>query len=390
MLNFPAAQFGDMAPKLNKSARLDDDGQEVPDEEGMAVDNAVPADDFDIEEAEDAPFNRADFIKAMRAEVQQQLTAALPGVISQAADNSFDRPSAMMQKLEARQAKQYRRLHELSGQLSAVQDQLTKMNVSLEKVAQERVGTPQPATSASPTSHPKTTTAASSSAPSACPTTPAEKYHIGTPRGPRVVVQQEADDEASVLVHWPHRVHKEHMKAIHSRMEAFYGDSLASDSHPTFPKGGTTYGIKFRSPRDAASFRTAFAQRPFHYSSADGVPETHLRIKPALPPDQRARETLLHPIFGLVNSGEMEGKVKTYFPKGSRPTTVLALAREDGALQDLAILEYTPGEVNVKFRSIVLSPLIAGNLETLAKIADLSGVRPTVMPDEAQDGQDLR
>lgn len=120
----------------------------------MAVDETVPADGFDIEEAEDAPFNRAEFMNAMRAKVQQQLTAALPGVTLQAVDNSFDRLSTTMQKSEARQAKQDRRLHELSGQLSAVQDQLTKMNVCLEKVAQGGVGIPQHATSASPTPAP--------------------------------------------------------------------------------------------------------------------------------------------------------------------------------------------------------------------------------------------
>lgn len=89
----------------------------------------------------------------------------------------------------------------------------------------------------------------------------------------------------------------------------------------------------------------------------------------------------------------MEGKAKTYYPKGSRPTTILALAREDGALQDLAIPEFTPEEHNVRIKSLTLSEAIAGNLDMLAKLADASGVRPTIMKadtPEAQDPQDLR
>lgn len=85
--------------------------------------------------------------------------------------------------------------------------------------------------------------------------------------------------------------------------------------------------------------------------------------------------------------------MKTYDPKGSRPTTVLALAKADGALEGLAILELTPGETSVRIKSISLSTIAAGNLDTLAKIADASGVRPTIMQDaatEAREAQDLR
>lgn len=177
------------------------------------------------------------------------------------------------------------------------------------------------------------------------------------------------------------------MRAVHAQLVDCYSDSLPNDSYPTFPRGGTTYDIKFRSPRDAAAFRAAFAQRPFRYISADGAPETALRIKPALPPDQRARGALLHPVYALIDRGEFEGKVKTYYPKGSGPTAVLALARDDGTLQDLAVIEYTIGEVDIKIKAIQLAPITAGNLDTLAKIADASGVRPSVMP---EDGEDLR
>lgn len=72
-----------------------------------------------------------------------------------------------------------------------------------------------------------------------------------------------------------------------------------------------TYGIKFRNPRDTATFRRPFELNPFRYSGADGTPATTLRIKPALPPDQRARGKLLHPIFSLVNAGESENNIKT-------------------------------------------------------------------------------
>lgn len=183
----------------------------------------------------------------MRAEVKQQLDASLPGVIANAVDNSFDKLSTTMQKLEARQAKQDRRLHEMGGQLSAMQDQLTNISGCLEKVAQGGIGNPNPTAAAPPTPRPKVTTTGSSTS-SVRPATPAEKYNIGTPRGARGDTQRDVDDEASVLVHWPHRAHKEHLVAIDSRMVEFYGNAISDDSFPSFPKGGTTYGVNFEAP----------------------------------------------------------------------------------------------------------------------------------------------
>lgn len=157
------------------------------------------------------------------------------------------------------------------------------------------------------------------------------------------------------------------------------------DAYPTLPKGGTTHGIKFPSPREASIFREAFTARAFRYQPADGASEIILRVKPALPPDQRARGALLHPIYSFVDKGEFAGKVKPYYPKGSRPITVLAVAKDDGSLLDLARIEFSAGSDNVKIESVELASVIAGNLETLTKIADASGVRPSVVPEESDD-----
>lgn len=183
---------------------------------------------------------------------------------------------------------------------------------------------------------------------------------------------------------WPRKVHKDHMRLVHQQVLDYYGDAVASDSSPTFPRGGTTYGIKFRNPRDAATFRRAFESDPFRYGGAGGTPATTLRTKLALPPDQRARGKLLHPIFALVNTGDFENNVKTYYPKGSRPITALAYAADNGSLEDLVIIEFTARETDVTIKAVQLAQSIAGNLSTMAKIADLSGVRPSVMegPDE--------
>lgn len=188
-----------------------------------------------------------------------------------------------------------------------------------------------------------------------------------------------------MLVMWPRKVHKEHMKVVHHRILEYYGDAVSNDSFPTFPRGGTTYGIKFRSPREAAEFRRAFDNDPFRYGGADGTPSTILRVKPALPPDQRARGKLLNPIFAFLDDGEYKGKLKTYYPKGSKPITVMAVAADNGSLDDLAIIEYTPGEDNVAIRAVQLAPIVAGNVSAAAKIADLSGVRPSVMRGPEED-----
>lgn len=47
-----------MVPKLNKSARLDADWQEIPEDGDMAVEDEVTAEEMGVEGEEDAPFNR--------------------------------------------------------------------------------------------------------------------------------------------------------------------------------------------------------------------------------------------------------------------------------------------------------------------------------------------
>lgn len=150
--------FG-MPPKQMKAHKTDTDAEEPP-----VPEDAVQS-DMDVGDIVDAPFNKEEFMRNIKAEVSSQLAVVLPDMIAKAVDNSFDKLTSTVQKLEARQAKHDRRLHELGNQVSAVQDQLTKMSINLEKMTERVLAGPPAASSGRRLHHPR-------SARSALPTRP--------------------------------------------------------------------------------------------------------------------------------------------------------------------------------------------------------------------------
>lgn len=89
-------------------------------------------------------------------------------------------------------------------------------------------------------------------------------------------------------------------------------------------------------------------------------------------------------MYEVINSGADSGKVRAYYPKASRPITMLAVAMDHGRLCDVARLAYSAGDHDVAIAAIELAPELYDIVDTRKAISGAAGVAPTQL--RARDG----
>lgn len=287
--------------------------------------------------------------------------------VEQAMCSALGKSTLQQGKFEVKKAQLDRKVMEVKMEVAEVHNHVTDLKRSvaqLQATMDAFVARPQPAVASSSASR-------GQGSGTQCP-----NYHDFGPAATRGA-------QWGRLIHFPHLVHKAHMKKVYPPLiQKYVGADLVGRCVPKYPPGGTKFGVKLPTRQAAADFLDSFREEPLNYPLNYPGPDGSVVVFACGPPMSDAAEArgrALRPIFVELDQAPYKGHCMPLWGRGGRPNVTIHAKCDDGSLFPL-VKDTCKDDVE---QAHIVELWVAEKLRDPAKVAKIEeaagfGIEPEV------------